>query len=261
MTAEIISIAVAAPTAPYAGRLTAATRFVADAADHMRALAGAIGAHLTELAGTAARRDAVTAAIRDAGRRLHAATPALLVIADAGHGARVRDPSGEEPDGYDEAWVLDDAPLTDDVVSALLRELHPDIHLVVISNCCFSAGMLDGIGDGAPREVAAPRERWALGSSDHVPVAVLAEATNRVIIASCGDQQMMVLPDASRLTLRVLDAVCPVDGEVRRRQVTDYAAVDAVVKSMASVSQTPRVLASGDDLRRPAFVPQPLRHR
>ena len=101
----------------------------------------------------------------------------------------------------------------------------------MISNCCFAAGMLDGHG-------------WGRGSS------------NRVVIASCREQQMMVLPDASRLTARVLDTVFPIDGAGRRRRAVDYAALEAQVASMASVSQTPTVVAL--DLRRHAFVPQPL---
>jgi hypothetical protein len=252
--------------------MPAASRFVADAAAHVRVIAGAVDANLHELAGTAATRAAVRDAVRAAAERLRAASAGLFVLSYAGHGARLRDASGDEYDGLDEAWALDDAPLTDDVLTELLAELHADVHVVVISNCCFSAGMLDGVGDGLAGGVSErlagappPIGRWAMGSSDNLPavdvraLAVSAAATNRIVIASCCDQQMMVLPDSSRLTLRVLEAVFPLDGVVRRRQATDYAAVEATVRSMASVTQTPVLLATDPDKRRRAFVAQPLR--
>ena len=279
MTSELVSVAVAAPSAAYGARMPRATRFVADAAEHMRLVAHAVGARLTELHDADASRAAVTAAIRAAAERLRGTRAGLFVLSFAGHGGRVTDVSADEPDHFDEAWALDDGLLVDDQLTELLGELHRDVHVVVISNCCFGGGMVDeerpGV-DGPPRAatsadaIRAPADarigRWALGSSDGLTVPQPGEppprpapaATNRIVIASCRDNQMMVLPDSSRLTLRVLDAVFPVEGETRRRQATDYAALEVQVTRMASVSQTPVVLASDHDKLRPAFVPQPL---
>lgn len=254
MTAEIVSVTVAAPSAAYGRHLPRATRFVDDAAAHMQVVAEAVGARLTHLADAAATCAAVSAAIADAAVRLRDAPAALFVLAYAGHGGRVPDASGDETDGFDEAWALDDAPMIDDALARALAAFHPDVHVVLISNCCFSAGMsdvparwADGSRDGSPGD--GPRKRLF----EPPPVA-----TNRVVIASCTDQQMMVLPDSSRLTRRVIDVVFPADGEVRRRHATDYAAVEKQVSSMASVSQTPVVLASALDKQRLAFVAQPL---
>ncbi|HVV84475.1 MAG TPA: hypothetical protein VHE35_15510 [Kofleriaceae bacterium] len=297
MTAEIVSIAVAAPTGAYGKELGPATRFVDDAAAHLREVATLLDARLTELAGPAATCAAVSDAIRGAAERLRSVPEGLFVLSYAGHGGRVRDVSGDEADGYDEAWALDDAPFIDDTLTELLAGFHHDIHVVLISNCCYSAGMLDGI-DAAAAAAPAPAPagpvvfpdavrlppapaRWPEASSDGIPAPavraamIAAEApeilgtaavppgvgTNRVVIASCGDHQLMILPDCSRLTMRVLDAVFPADGAARRRAATDYAAVEALVAGLASVSQTPVVLASGPDLQRPAFVPQPLVRR
>ena len=238
MTAEVVSIAVAAPTAPYGQHLAKATRFVDDAAAHLRLVAGALEAQLTELIGPAASHGAVTAAIRAAAERLRGAPSGLFVLAYAGHGGRVVDVSHDEADGHDEAWALDDAPLIDDVLGALLDEFHPDVHVVLIINCCYAAGMVDAMSAQRPA-----------GEAD--------VATNRVVIAGCGEHQMMVIPDRSRLTMRVLEAVFPLDGDAHRRQAVDYAAVEAHVTAMACVGQTPVVLASGIDKRRQAFVAQP----
>lgn len=267
-SAEIVSVAVARPSAPYGKDWGPATRFVADAAAHVRIIADAVGGRLQELVGPAATCAAVAGAIRTAAGRLRDVAEGLFVLAYAGHGGRLKDDSGDEDDGFDEAWALDDGPLTDDVLTALLAELHADIHVVLISNCCFAAGIADGSGDGVTERLQAgppPMGRRAMGSSDALPVAQLLGGepvpTNRVVIASCGDHQMMILPDSSRLTLRVLDAVFPLDGSVRRRQATDYAAIEATVRGLASISQAPVVLATDPDKRRPAFVPQPLRPR
>ncbi len=230
---EVVSVGVAAPSAPYGRHLPQATDFVDDAAGHLRTVAGVVAARFTELRDGAATCAAVTGAVRAAAERLRSAPAGLFVLAFAGHGGRLADGSRDEDDGFDESWALDDAPFVDDVLTALLGEFHLDVHVVVISNCCFSAGMLDGQRRGPA-------------------------ATNRVIIASCGEAQMMVLPDASRLTARLLDTVFPVEGPGRQRRAVDYATLETAVASMASVSQTPTVVASALDLRRQAFVPQPL---
>ena len=270
MTAEIISIAVAAPSGPYGRHLPAATAFVADAAAHLRAVAHAVGARLTELGGGTATIAAVSAAIRAAAERLRAAPAGLFVLSYAGHGGRVQDTSADELDGYDEAWALDDAPLIDDTLTGLLGSFHRDVHIVVISNCCYSGGMVDdsagrfrsaraeGIATDLMASADGVGERWALDSRDEHGPAPVPAATNRIVIASCGDHQMMVLPDSSRLTMRVLEVVFPIDGDGRRRQAVDYTVVEAQVGGMASVSQTPVVLASGADKQRQAFLAQAL---
>jgi hypothetical protein len=254
MTAEVVSIAVPAPTAAYGRHLAPARRFVDDAAGHLAIVAGAVGGRLTQLAGTDATCAAVIAAIHAAAQRLRDVPAGLFVLAYAGHAGRVPDTDGDEDDGFDEAWALDDAPLTDDVLGRLLAAFHVDVHVVLISNCCFSAGIAD-----APA-------RWPHGSSDGLPAVGprvrLFEpppiATNRVVISSCSERQMTVIQTQSRLTRRVLDTVFPADGDVRRRAATDYAALEREVAGMASVAQTPMVVASGPDLRRQAFVPQRL---
>ena len=167
MTAELISVAVDAPSAAYGARMPKATRFVTDAAAHMRLVAVAVGARLTELQGVAASRAAVTEAIRAAAERLRATPAGLFVLSFAGHGGRVTDVSGDEPDHFDEAWALDDGLLVDDRLTELLGELHPDVHVVVISNCCFAGGMVDGARasaaatvtvTGSPDPVRAPAD-------------------------------------------------------------------------------------------------------
>ncbi len=143
MTTEVISIGVAAPSARYGQRLAAATSLVDDALGHLRDIAGAIDGRLTERRGEAATCAQVSQDLRDAARRLRTAPAGLLVLSFSGHGGQCADASGDEDDGRDEGWALDDHPLIDDTLATLLAEFHRDVHVVVISNCCFSGGMFD----------------------------------------------------------------------------------------------------------------------
>jgi hypothetical protein len=65
----------------------------------------------------------------------------------SGHGSNVRDRSGDEPDGRDEALVPDDflnrGYLTDDELRSFAAGLLDDAHLTCIFDCCHSGTMMD----------------------------------------------------------------------------------------------------------------------
>ncbi|MBN1347811.1 caspase family protein [candidate division KSB1 bacterium] len=61
-----------------------------------------------------------------------------IVFTYSGHGTSVADTSGDEPDAYDEALYVYDGILLDDELRAIFQKVAPDIHIVVISDSCFS---------------------------------------------------------------------------------------------------------------------------
>ncbi|MEI8300222.1 MAG: caspase family protein [Chlamydiota bacterium] len=66
----------------------------------------------------------------------------------SGHGASVKDTSGDEADGYDEAFVPIDYErsgliIDDDMYTMLVKPLQPDVHLIVVTDCCHSGTILD----------------------------------------------------------------------------------------------------------------------
>lgn len=66
----------------------------------------------------------------------------------SGHGSYVRDTSSDELDRKDEALVPIDYNengflIDDDIFSALVKKLKPDVHLLVTTDCCHSGTILD----------------------------------------------------------------------------------------------------------------------
>eukprot|EP00928_Gymnodinium_smaydae_P011710 TRINITY_DN14294_c0_g3_i1.p1 TRINITY_DN14294_c0_g3~~TRINITY_DN14294_c0_g3_i1.p1 ORF type:complete len:345 (+),score=47.87 TRINITY_DN14294_c0_g3_i1:147-1181(+) len=70
----------------------------------------------------------------------------------AGHGTNVKDTTGEEADGQNEAFVLvdqqggvslDTVLVDDDFSAALLQDCGPDVRVVIIADCCHSGTIAD----------------------------------------------------------------------------------------------------------------------
>lgn len=66
----------------------------------------------------------------------------------SGHGTRVKDTSGDEEDGYDEAMVpIDYASsgmiLDDDLYGSFIKSLPSDVTLLVVADCCHSGTIFD----------------------------------------------------------------------------------------------------------------------
>ena len=64
----------------------------------------------------------------------------VLRVHFSGHGTRVPDIDGDEPDGFDEAWVLFDGIWLDDHIDEILTELPDGVDLAVINDSCHSGG-------------------------------------------------------------------------------------------------------------------------
>ncbi len=65
----------------------------------------------------------------------------LLVITFSGHGTQLPDSSGEEIDGYDEAYCLYDGILFDDHIKHMLNQAIPGLNVVILSDSCHSGTM------------------------------------------------------------------------------------------------------------------------
>ncbi len=61
-----------------------------------------------------------------------------IVIHYSGHGTYVKDRSGDEPDGYDEALYLYDGDLIDDDIRKILDKTPQGVTVVVLLDSCFS---------------------------------------------------------------------------------------------------------------------------
>ena len=68
-----------------------------------------------------------------------------LVVYYTGHGASVRDTSGDEEDGLDEALVFDDDFIIDDELAELLAnsDKKPNSRVLLLSDCCHSGSIYD----------------------------------------------------------------------------------------------------------------------
>ena len=109
-----------------------------DARD-MEAIAAAQGLEPTLLLNEEATAEAVSSAITAAASDLGRGD--LFVLTYAGHGSYVRDRDGDEPEGYDETWVLYDRQLVDDELYALWGEFAAGCRILVVSDSCHSGSV------------------------------------------------------------------------------------------------------------------------
>ncbi|HEY0985649.1 MAG TPA: hypothetical protein VGD80_01305, partial [Kofleriaceae bacterium] len=142
MTARVLHLEVGRPSAEYGEKLGDVTTYARDATGHVEEIARQLDARLVSLSGRDATRDAAVRAISDARDDLRGDAPALFVLSFVGHGGKIADEDGDEViDHQDEGWGLDDAPLIDDEIKALVREFSDNVHIAVLSTCCYADGI------------------------------------------------------------------------------------------------------------------------
>ena len=66
----------------------------------------------------------------------------LFLMTFAGHGVSLRG-AATDPDGWDEAWCLYDGVLLDDEIHDLLAAVPEGCRVVVLTDACFAAGIVD----------------------------------------------------------------------------------------------------------------------
>jgi hypothetical protein len=70
-----------------------------------------------------------------------------IFVSFSGHGVRLTDTKGEELDGLSECWCLWDAVLRDDEIIAQLAEFPAKASVILVSDCCYSGGIVDLVGN------------------------------------------------------------------------------------------------------------------
>jgi len=71
-------------------------------------------------------------------------TKTALTIFFTGHGAQVKDKSGDEDDGFDEAMVFDSGHIVDDDLLVLLEDTCPkNLRVLLLTDCCHSGSIWD----------------------------------------------------------------------------------------------------------------------
>ena len=83
-------------------------------------------------------------------------TTEKLVVYYIGHGLNIRDKSGDEADGYDEAMYYSDGPLVDDTLVQQLKLKQDESTLVLITDACHSGSIWDIQGGNKPGRTIPP---------------------------------------------------------------------------------------------------------
>ena len=94
----------------------------------------------------------------------------LLVLAFSGHGGWVDDDNGDEPSGRDSTLCFYDRQVRDDEILAMLREMRPDLRILILSDSCHSEGNFKSAVMAVQRAVSGGKwgkrpEAFVLGSN------------------------------------------------------------------------------------------------
>ena len=89
------------------------------------------------MTGESATKEAVTATVKYAAKKIDQG--GTLVVFFSGHGFSA--PQEDLPDGRAEGWVLHDGNMWDREWKLLLAEFAAGVHVVVVTDICFSGGM------------------------------------------------------------------------------------------------------------------------
>jgi hypothetical protein len=123
-----------------------------------------------------------------------AASGDQIVFTYSGHGTSVADKSGDEVDSFDEALYVYDGVLLDDELRVVLQKLNPDVHMVVISDSCFSGSVtrVSPMATGLSQAAAIPR----YVKTDDIPPGakirkrLLAEEDMvEILLSGCSDSE------------------------------------------------------------------------
>ncbi len=202
-----------------------------DARD-MKAIADSLGYSSTILTDSGATVAAVCRGINQASQELESGDTFLLTY--SGHGGKMIDVTGDEPDAQDETWVLWDRQLIDDELNTLWEGFAPGVRIFMLSDSCHSGTVAKVLAYNArfkSREVAAqydlmpnhaPRVRLANAAAlkhnyesnkENYDIAQLTAHAHRntirasvLLISGCQDNQLSADGDANGLfTQRLLE--------------------------------------------------------
>jgi hypothetical protein len=158
---------------------------VNDARDWSALLQG-IGFQVSLLLDSQATRGTVKAALQGLINTTNAGDIAVFTF--SGHGTQVVDAGSDESDPYDEAICLHDGNVIDDELRSILRGLHPQATLVVISDSCFSGSVTRLAGEKAvPRFI--PPVVSTSGRTARRPFLIPEGDLPEILITGCSDSE------------------------------------------------------------------------
>jgi hypothetical protein len=86
-----------------------------------------------------------------------------LLVSFSGHGGQVPDRDGDDPLGSDESWSLHDGELLDDQLCGYWRLFKAGVRIVVVSESCYSGGMMRTLNEDTFLLPALPGQRRKRG--------------------------------------------------------------------------------------------------
>nr|WP_210247759.1 MULTISPECIES: caspase family protein [unclassified Tardiphaga] len=179
----------------YAGWDGALNACEADA-ESMKEIAEACGYQARIALTTEAKRDTVISFLSKDAQQLQSGDIFLLTY--SGHGGRLPDINGDEPDGQDETWCLYDGQLIDDEIYQLYRGLSAGVRGFVLSDSCHSGTMLKSmfymaalasgwVGDPTAPSASPPKYKFM-----PPPIASRTYKNNRVLRRSAADGRCLL---------------------------------------------------------------------
>ena len=119
-----------------------------------------------------ATAEVVKQEIETAGKALVAGD--MFLVTYAGHGGQVNDLNGDEPDRYDETWLLYDRQLIDDELFDLFARFKPGVKILMFSDSCHSGSISRSLSTASPLNNAVKDLLGSLKLRERVvPTAVL----------------------------------------------------------------------------------------
>jgi len=156
-----------------------------DAKDWSALLQG-LGFDVSLMLDSQATRQNVKAALRGLVDATNAGD--IAVFTYSGHGTQVVDANSDEGDPYDEAICLYDGNVIDDELRMILRGIHSQATLVVISDSCFSGSVTRIAGEKAiPRFI--PPAYSAAGMIARKPFLLPEGDMPEILITGCSDSE------------------------------------------------------------------------
>jgi hypothetical protein len=199
-----------------------------------------------------------------------------LLVTFSGHGGQVQDRDGEDPLGSDESWSLHDGELLDDQLCGYWRLFKAGVRIVVVSESCYSGGMIRTVGEDAYLPATLPGQRRMRGEPYWVKTDIaktLRPAAGERLHDADGVRATVLMLTASGETQPAQDGLftdCLLEvwagGGFSGSYRELYEAVKSRVMRIKS-DQEPQILMLGapdpDFPRTPAFRPErgPVRSR
>jgi len=131
----------------------------------------------------------------------------ILFLSFSGHGAQLQDTNGDEPDGYDETWLLYDRMMKDDELHMCWSRFKEGVRILIVSDSCHSGTVTKSLSfdddnfpefDGGPAD-SISREMEKVYDRDHqyydsiwkpITVRPVSLYCSVLLLAACQDEQV-----------------------------------------------------------------------